>query len=79
MEQERKTVVATFGNEEYTDYISQAYVITPEGRRARNRGLGNKHPKQNPKERLLGNVALLRKKAVITFGDATYVDSTRDW
>ena len=40
VEQVKKPVVATFGNEEYTDFISQAYVITAAGRQARNRGLG---------------------------------------
>ena len=50
VEQERKTVVATFGNEEYTDYISQAYVITPDGRRARNRGLGTSIQSRIPKK-----------------------------
>ena len=49
VEQSKKPVVATFGNEEYTDFISQAYVITPEGRKARSRGLGTNIQPRVPK------------------------------
>lgn len=40
VEQVKKPVVATFGDEKYESDISQAYVITPAGRRARNQGRG---------------------------------------
>ena len=40
VQQAGKRVEVTFGNEEYTYVIPQAYVITPAGLQARNRGLG---------------------------------------
>ena len=49
VEQIKKPVVATFGSEEYTDFISQAYVITLDGRKARNRGLGTNIQPRVPK------------------------------
>ncbi len=49
VEQIKKPVVATFGNEAYKCVIPHAYVITIAGRKARNRGLGTNIQSRIPK------------------------------
>ncbi len=49
VEQVKKPVEAIFGNEKYEYSISQAYLITPAGLKARNKGLGINIRKRVPK------------------------------
>ena len=49
VEQVKKPVEAMFGNEKYEYSISQAYLITPAGLKARNKGLGINIRKRVPK------------------------------
>lgn len=47
--QEKKQVIATFGNKKYKSSIPQSYLITPNGLKARRRGQGTNIQKRVPK------------------------------